>query len=167
MEVDRRMAGSTVLLPTFRCRQSPRRSLTIVRNGFCSADHSAWTTPMDSRIQHVRLYKRTYSIDLLNLYQFPYNMADPACGPQRSPFWTKLEPTLKALPRRNCWILGGDFNTSLRHQAQCVGLSDFATPTGRSRGTIHKDAHMLQQLLKDFSLVALNTWTHELQFLKD
>ena len=127
--------------------------LTIVR---------AWTTPMDSRIQHVRLYKHTYNIDILNLYQFPYDTADPDSGLQRSSFWTTLEYTLKALPKRNCWILGGDFNTSLMHQVNCVGLSDFATPMGRSKGTNHKDAHRLQQLLKDFSMVALNTWTPDL-----
>ena len=48
------------------------------------------------------------------------------------------------------------------HCTNCVGLSDFATPEGRSTGTNHKDAHILQQLLKDFSMVALNTWATDL-----
>ena len=59
--------------------------LTIARTDFCSDHNIAWTTPMESRIQHIRLYKHTYSIDILNLYQ-----------------------TIKALPKRNCWIIGGD-----------------------------------------------------------
>ena len=103
-----------------------------------------------------------YNLDILNLYQFPYNQADPDCGPLRKQFWNEMDKQLKQLPRRNCWILGGDLNTSLKHQALCVGLSDFATPAGRCRGSSHPDASTLLQMLKDHSLVALNTWTQEL-----
>ena len=49
---------------------------------------------MDSRIQHVRLYMNSYNIGILNLYQFPYNMADPACGPLRLQFWNQLTALL-------------------------------------------------------------------------
>ena len=74
--------------------------LTIVRTDFCSDNNIAWTTPMESRIQHVRLYKHTYSIDILNLYQFPFNTADTDCEMQRSAFggpWnTRLRPSQNA-----------------------------------------------------------------------
>lgn len=136
--------------------------LTMVRLGFCQVDNIAWTTPLKSRIQHLRLYMHAYSLDILNLYQHTWNPADPDSGPCRAQFWTSMRNTLKALPRRNGWIFWGDLNTSLQHQTHCVGLSDFATLKGRSRGAKHADVRVLHQLLTDFSLMALNTWKLEL-----
>ena len=86
-----------------------------------------------------------YNLDILNLYQYPFNQADPDCGLLRKQFWNELDKQLKMLPRRNCWILGGDFNTSLKHQALCVGLSDFATTVGRCRGSSHPDGSTLNR----------------------
>lgn len=32
-----------------------------------------------------------YNLDILNLYQFPYNQADPECGPLRKQFWNEMD----------------------------------------------------------------------------
>ena len=122
----------------------------------------AWTTPLDSRISHVRLYMGSVNIDILNVYQYPQHGAPSQPTEERTLFWTVLQRTLNGLPRRNCWVIGGDFNTSLRSQPGSVGLSDFAVEGSRSRGTHHSDQPVLQELLRTFSLTALNTWTREL-----
>ena len=46
----------------------------------------------------------------------------------------------------------------------CVGLSDYKTANGRMQGTAHADSKMLQQLLLDFSLTAVNTWQQATYF---
>ena len=132
--------------------------LTVVKLRFCSVDSIAWTIPLNSRVLHVRLYKGSFNLDVVNVYQFPYNPNDPSCLADRQTVWKTLRSTFSGLPRRNCWLIGGDFNTGLRHHAQLVGLGDFNTPTGRRTGCSHPDQRVFQELVRDFSLMALNSW---------
>ena len=90
--------------------------LTVIRRPFCSPNNIAWVTPLESRLQHIRLYTDSYNIVVLNIYQQPASTTDPECAHHRSELWQTLTKMVRSLPRRNCWVFRGELSTCLRHR---------------------------------------------------
>ena len=118
------------------------------------------TCLVEGRLIHLRL-ELNPSIDVLILYQHLYAASAQHKGQeglnhaqaQRSKVWTKVHHSLSGFPCRNSVLLLGDFNTDLFPEPPHVG------PGVRTRLSKQPpDQHELQQLLKTFSLCALNCW---------
>ena len=118
------------------------------------------TCLVEGRLIHLRL-ELNPSIDVLVLYQHLYATNAQHKGQdglhhaqaQRSKVWTKVHQCLSGLPSRNSVLLLGDFNTDLLPDPPHVG------PGVRTRLSKQPpDQHEFQQLLKTFSLCALNCW---------
>ena len=118
------------------------------------------TCLVEGRLVHLRL-ELNPSIDVLILYQHLHATSAQHKGQeglnhaqaQRSKIWTKIHQSLSGFPSRNSVLLLGDCNTDLFPDHPHVG------PGVRTRLSKQPpDQHEFQQLLKTFSLCALNCW---------
>ena len=118
------------------------------------------TCLVEGRLVHLRL-ELNPSIDVLILYQHLHATSAQHKGQeglihaqaQRSKVWTKVHQSLSGFPSRNSVLLLGDCNTDLFPDHPHVG------PGVRTRLSKQPpDQHEFQQLLKTFSLCALNCW---------
>ena len=118
------------------------------------------TCLVEGRLVHLRL-ELNPSIDVLILYQHLNATSAQHKGQgglihaqaQRSKVWTKVHQSLSGFPSRNSVLLLGDCNTDLFPDHPHVG------PGVRTRLSKQPpDQHEFQQLLKTFSLCALNCW---------
>ena len=78
---------------------------------------------------------------------------------QRQTIWHALFSLLSKSPQRNTLIMAGDFNCSADHRSNAIGYPTFQSADGRRHGPRHADASNWKQLLSQYDLVALNTWS--------
>ena len=111
------------------------------------------------RLVHVRLLAEPCT-DVILLYQHAWAITKTREGKEaskdmvlakRAELWAKLGTLLNSLPSRNQVILSGDFNCCLDLQDSLVGRG-----VQRHLAAHASDAHMLQSLVEDHQLVALN-----------
>ena len=114
------------------------------------------------RMQHVRI-ETVPPIDLLNVYQYAWNIAkkelqNQLASPeqvllqQRQDVWKGLQSWIASIPKRNSLVIAGDMNASLTSAHPHVGPGT---------GSMHwhkKDNHSLQAILQTSGLNAVNTW---------
>ena len=118
---------------------------------------------MEGRLVHVRVFlKQTF--DFLIVYQHAWNTCNGSQPllQKRLKLWNALQECLNHIPKANYLMVFGDFNTVLRADPPFVGTED-----PRSLPNVHTDSHVLQQLLRNQDLIAINckggyqhTFTH-------
>ena len=122
--------------------------------------HVQFTSVLDGRLVHLRLEGEP-STDVLVGYQHLYASSKAAPGAagleqslaKRNIWWTKLHQTLSRFPARNSVLVVGDFNTDLFPDVPLVGQG-----TRARLSRMPPDQPEFQQLLRTFSLQALNTF---------
>ena len=166
----RRLTGAT--MPVIKCKAGTHiispcsandksAGILILVNQRLYPPHKVQLTCLvDGRLIHLRL-ELNPSIDVLVLYQHLHATSAQHKGQeglnhaqiQRSKVWTKVHQSLSGFPSRNSVLLLGDCNTDLFPDLPHVG------PGVRTRLSKQPpDQHEFQQLLKTFSLCALNCW---------
>ena len=132
--------------------------LILIANRLCRSDCIVWKEVEAGRLVHCRLHLSPRLIDLIGIYQYPWNTSvkQKTC---RKQIWNAFRQLLQELPSRNTLCILGDFNCSLPSIPRLVGQDHFATPDGPKRGPQHGDMSIFSQILNDFQLVALNTWS--------
>ena len=123
----------------------------------CQAHQLSWRVVAPGRLLHCRLHIASKPIDILGIYQYPWNTS-VAQRNRRQSIWVHLRDTLQALPQRNILCVLGDFNCSLPSIDRLVGTPNFRTSSGRQYGPQHGDMATFACLLQDFQLTALNSW---------
>ena len=132
--------------------------VTCIKPSLCTSDQIGWTELMAGRLMRIRLFLPSRSLDILCGYQYAYR-ANPVTRSSREQWFQLLDTTLSTLPHRNQLIWTGDLNTSLVGDGCTVGLGGFRTPDGSHHpGPSHPDQGVLQDILKQHGVVALNTW---------
>ena len=124
--------------------------LLLVAKRCCQAHQISWRVVAPGRLLHCRLHIASKPIDILGIYQYPWNTT-VAQRSRRQSIWTHLRDTLQALPQRNIMCVLGDFNCSLPRIDRLVGTPNFQTSSGRRYGPQHGDMATLAGLLQDFS----------------
>ncbi|CAE7862141.1 unnamed protein product, partial [Symbiodinium microadriaticum] len=108
-----------------------------------------------TRIQHLRLVHRAWTLDLIHVYQKPFNFHPKAAQDAkqiRAEIWSVLEAQLKRIPKRHTLLPVGDFNCPLKTYPQ-------AGPRIQTGGcTMPPDQARLQALVEDYGLAHLNSW---------
>ena len=107
---------------------------------------------------HIRIHGPQKNIDILNIYQHVHSQVNLE---RRQHIWDRVNDLLTSLPKRNFLLMMGDFNTSLLTRSSAVGLSTFTARGKRLAGTQHSDSDSFHQLLRQHSLLALNTWSSD------
>ena len=133
--------------------------LCLISKRLCPADQISWNEIDPGRLIHIRLHGTHRHIDLIQGYQHVHSANRME---SRSTFWDMLNDQLTSLPKRNMLYLFGDFNTSLMHRSNVVGLGTFLHRGRRCTGTVHHDSDILHQILRQHDLLTLNTWSHQL-----
>ena len=135
--------------------------LILVSKRICSSSQIQWQFYDSGRLVHMRVSQHPRNLDVIACYQHAFQPTK-ACLQNRERWWGLLEKVLASLPTRNCLVMLGDFNSSLRASPRITGTSTFHW-RGRSHwGTTHADHPRLLQILRHFALVALNTWSSKL-----
>ena len=139
-------------------QDKPSGIMLLIANKLCRPDCIVWKEVEAGRLVHCRLHLSPRPIDLIGIYQFPWNTSvqQKTC---RKQIWQAFRQLLQELPNRNTLCILGDYNCSLPHIPRLVGQAHFETLDGPRLGPQHGDASVLTQILNDFQLVALNTWT--------
>ena len=135
--------------------------LLLVATRLCRSDQIAWHDVEPGRILHCRLHLHPRPMDVIGLYQYPWNTSTVR-NSRRKQIWTSLQQLLKAMPNRDTLCLIRDLNCSLPYIPRLVGLAHFSTPGGNKLGPQHGDMSILANMLTDYKLVALNTWAPNL-----
>ena len=133
--------------------------MTMISKSICKMDDISWKEVVPGRVLHVRIFGGTRSIDIINVYQHvhgPHRLLD------RQVVWDELHQLIATLPKRNTWMLCGDFNTSLQKAGTAIGTSTYDWHGQRRTGPKHGDEEQLQNLLQLYGLAAVNTWKHSL-----
>jgi len=114
------------------------------------------------RLLHVRLESEP-STDLILVYQHAWSISrsrqvaassKEAILAKRAQLWAHLHSLVSRTPKRNQLLLVGDFNCSLKPEGSLIGRGVHVHSQHHAT-----DAHMLQDLVRNFGLVALNTWS--------
>jgi len=132
--------------------------IVLVAQKLCRSDQIVWREVEAGRLLHCRLHLHPRSFDIIGLYQHTWSAA-VAQKSRRKQIWTSFGKLLKEIPNRNSLCVLGDFSCSLPSIPRLVGQAHFMTPDGKKLGPQHGDSSILSQLMNDFQLVALNTWT--------
>ena len=82
--------------------------LLLVSKRICQAHQLAWNAIAPGRLLHCRLHLSSKPIDVLGVYQYPWNTTT-AQKTGRQMIWKHLRSTLQALPQRNTLCILGDF----------------------------------------------------------
>ena len=114
--------------------------------------------PKPGRIQHLRLAMCSWTLDLLHVYQKPYNFHPKASQDAktiRAEVWQELETQIRRIPKRHTLLVLGDYNCPLK-----------SCPTAGTRvclegGKMPPDQGRLQTLVEELGLVHLNSWCKE------
>ena len=80
----------------------------------------------------------------------------------RKDFWLQLHNLLTSFSKRNTLILAGDLNCTADVRSTAVGLPTYLHDAVRQSGTRHSDSGQWLQILKQYDLQALNTWSAHL-----
>ena len=129
--------------------------LCMISKRVCQAHQLSWTEIEPGRLVHIRIHGKTRSVDFIAIYQHVFS-TDRLI--QRQRLLDKLNDVLSKLPQRNLLVLLGDFNTSLMTRSKVVGTGTFMHNGKKLTGTTHTDSQDLHDLLRQHSLLALNTW---------
>ncbi len=132
----------------------------LISKRICSQSQLAWSSIIPGKLVHCRMYLQKQTIDIIGLYQHVW-MNTKQQMETRQQFWTRLGNLFQKIPSRNLMIVLVDFNCSLPAVSRLVGTDTFHTRHGRLRGPQHSDKYDLVQVLQDYNLVALNTWTRD------
>ena len=132
--------------------------MILISTSLCTAADISWQFPDSGRLAHVRLTGPTRPIDIVACYQHTFQ-ANTACHKARSQWWTQLEQVLTGIPNRHNLILLGDFNCSVDASPNNTGTQVFAWHGQDITGPAHPDQFRFLQLLRQFSLVVLNSWS--------
>ena len=135
--------------------------LILVSRRLCSSKQIQWQFHDSGRLVHLRLSQHPRNLDVIACYQHAFQPTK-ACLQARERWWGLLERVLAGLPTRNCLVMLGDFNSSLRASPRISGTSTFLWQGCSHWGTAHTDHPRLLQILRHFALVALNTWSSAL-----
>ena len=130
--------------------------LCLISKQTCRQHDISWQEVIPGRILHVRLHGVARSVDLINLYQHVFQ---PCNLEYRSELWLKLSHLLSTFSKKNALILAGDANCSTDQRCSAVGYPTYARHGQRHYGSLHTDSHIWTQMLKQFNLIALNTWS--------
>ena len=131
--------------------------LTLIDKRLTAQCQVVYADPIPGRLQHIRLLQGSWTADILNIYQKPYNSHPQAIRQAkeiRLGVWEALRKLLHVLPARNTVVLLGDYNCPIK---SCAATGVRISP-GQHSGHMPADQTRLQQLLEDFSLVHLNSW---------
>ena len=130
--------------------------LCMVCTKIAKASHIAYSVLHPGRLLQLRVSLRDVAIDLLNIYQIPWNTRAEKKDlmKRRGEIWSKLTKALEARPRRNLLLLAGDFNGQLPMHESHVGTAI----SMRDGHQVAEDMHCVLDLMKQRGLVALNTW---------
>ena len=135
--------------------------LILVRKTFCDAMNIQWHSVLTGRILHLRLHGASRPIDLIARYQY----MDDHSGKRlllRKRFWKSLQEYLPLLPKRNTFIMLGDFNCGLYAMNHLVGSEFFRWEGKLHAGHRHAETGEEMQILRDYNLITLNTWNAKL-----
>jgi exonuclease III len=131
--------------------------LVMISKKWALPDHIGFHVELPWRILHVRVHGHNRSTDVIALYQFEDQRTKQTTD-NRHRYWNHLQSCLERMPNRNQLICNGDFNCALPRKVPWCGSSGFRWKGQRHFGFQHRDAEMLQKLMADHALVALNTW---------
>jgi len=129
--------------------------LCMVSQRLCQAHQISWTEIEPGRLIQIRIHGASRNMDFLAIYQHVHS-GDRLI--KRQLLLDRLNDVLSKIPQRNLLVLLGDFNTSLLHRSKVVGSGHFMHNGQRCTGTTHSDSQELHDLLRQHSLLALNTW---------
>ena len=148
------------------CTTSQAGILTMISKRLGHRDNITWQEPIPGRLLHVRVKGQLQSLDLINVYQHVYR---PSNLTARDVIWSTLQSTLATIPARKICTVMGDFNTSLPMTSSKVGLADYHSDTGRTKGPQHKDWRKWMRIVDTYDMTVLNTWTghHGPTFVSD
>ena len=132
--------------------------LVLVATKLCRPEQIVWREVEAGRLVHCRLHLHPRSFDIIGVYQHTWNTAVVQKA-RRKQIWSSMVKLLQEIPQRNSLCILGDFNCSLPMIPRLVGQAHYVTPTGKKLGPQHGDSSTVSQLMNDFQLVALNTWT--------
>ena len=143
------------------CKQAS--VLLLIRANIAPADRIATATLMEGRLLHVRVFLK-HTFDFLIVYQYAWNTCNGSQPllQKRLKLCHTLQACLNHIPKAHYLMVFGDFNTVLRVDPPFVGTED-----PRRFPNVHTDSHVLQQLLRNQDLIAINckggyqhTFTH-------
>ena len=128
--------------------------MVLVARRLLPSDRIRYAAIIPGRILHVKLEFSNHHVDVINVYQHPWNTAVTASKVlhQRDQIWTKLNHTIGQMAVRNTLLICGDFNTPLSSSSGRVGsgiLQKISPPP---------DMSTFDAILETYNLVALNTW---------
>jgi len=130
----------------------------LVAKSLCKATDIAWQFHDSGRLVHLRLNVGPRPMDVVACYQHAYQ-SSPACLKAREQWWNLLESVLTNIPNRHGLAVLGDFNCSVSASRGLVGTSNFQWQGKPCTGTVHSDQSRFLQLLRQFALVVLNSWS--------
>ncbi|CAE7693613.1 unnamed protein product, partial [Symbiodinium necroappetens] len=107
----------------------------------------------DSRLLMVKAQKQGCCHYLINIYQKVHDGSKDG-SLLRSTIWDALQKAVSTCPSRHSLVIAGDFNTGLQACAPHTG----SAVIGKGNAADAPDAHVLQRMLKQFDLRALNTF---------
>ena len=110
---------------------------------------------LHGRELHVRVEEVGLSYDFINVYQKVQSSGpqESQAHAQRRRVWEILGRSLQRVPGRNMLFLAGDMNTRVEEVTGLVG------PCLGNDGGRDSDQHMLMDLITQFQLCHLNSWT--------
>ena len=129
--------------------------LCLISKRLCQTHQISWTEIEPGRLVHIRIHGTSRNIDFLAIYQHVHS-GDKLN--KRQLLLDRLNDILSKIPQRNMLVLLGDLNTSLTRRSKVVGNGHFLHRGQRCTGTNHSDSQELHDLLRQHSLLALNTW---------
>ena len=114
--------------------------------------------PKPGRVQHLRLAMPSWTLDLLHVYQKPYNFHPKACQDAkavRAAVWQVLETQIRRIPKRHTLLVLGDYNCPLK---PCPIAGTRICLDGNK---MPPDQGRLQTLVEELGLLHLNSWCKE------
>ena len=137
--------------------------LFIIHNSLTHNSAIRYAEVLPGRLLHLRI-ESSPPMDFMGVYQHSWNphhkelqgTSDEKLEQllrQRACVWDRLRSWTASIPARNKLVIVGDFNCTLTPSPPNVGPG-----TAGHRKTVHKDAHVFQNLVTSQGLVATNTW---------
>ena len=111
---------------------------------------------ISGRLLLVKAHQHNSTHYLINVYQKVHDGTKEGLT-LRSQVWEALQKAISISPSRHSLIVAGDFNTGLQFRTPCTGTAVL----GKGNAAEAADAHVFQQMLKQFDLRALNTFQPE------
>ena len=125
--------------------------LTMISTKLAPSHLVRFQEHVPGRLTQTRVQIADTHLDVLNLYQFPWNTRKPRSEllKNRAQLLASLDSALKTVSRRNLLVIVGDFNTQLAPFGRHVGT---ATCIQRIEAQCAEDGESLLELLADHDL---------------